>query len=279
MKPLLENISTKDGRRSFSAFRTSSDHFGPYWHYHPEIELTLITSGYGTRFVGDSIAPYQAGDLVLVGSNLPHQWISSPGDFENIHEAIVIHFPAELFARYPECEMINHLIQFAALGIHFQAPNDELTRSFVSLPELQPVLQMSQLMKILFQLSKTDRKKNLSKTNKFNIRHDASGLSKINRTIEYVINHIAGPITVNDMARETNLVPQSFCRWFRQQTGQTFISFLNNARIQQACQFLVNTDLPVQEIAFRVGFDNISHFNRTFKKLCDLSPSEFRKRI
>lgn len=100
--------------------------------------------------------------------------------------------------------------------------------------------------------------------------------SKISKTTSYILEHLDEKISINDMAELTHLVPQSFCRWFKNATGNTFVNYLNKARIERSCQLLLNTKESISDICFNVGFESLSHFNRTFLKRKGMSPRSFR---
>ncbi len=276
MKPVLEALPLAQ-QRSFGAFKIEADRFEPFWHFHPEVELTWIIQGEGTRFVGDSILPYGPGDLVLVGSNVPHQWVSSQAQASSQQEALVIQFPEDLFAAFPECEAINKLFHEAKRGLHFSYPQQDIKEKLSAFIALNPAQQLSQLLALLLLLTEYSSPHVLSQRSQFQSHHKTADSQRINSCIDFILSRLNQPLSVNLMAERLHMVPQSFCRWFKQQTGTSFITFVNQSRIQSACQYLLNTDLPIQSIAFEVGFENVSHFNRTFKKLQGVSPGVYRR--
>ena len=277
MRAQLESLGLQVNSHSIRAFRREDELFEPYWHFHPEVELTLIQSGTGLRFVGDHIATYGEGDLVLLGKNLPHQWVSRPSEHTSLQRAIVIQFPEKLFSSFPECEGINRLLLQANTGLQFTQPSANLLGSIADLPQRRGPLQLSLLLDILDELNHDKNRRRLSKATRFQRAADQIRQQKrINACTSYIIQNLAEHLSVSHMAARSQMQPQSFCRWFKQQTGQTFIHFLNHARIHSACVLLLSTDLPVQQVAYQVGFGHISHFNRTFKTSLGVSPTMFR---
>lgn len=276
MRPFLETIELAAQRKSVLVFERRETNFEPYWHYHPEVELTLITGGSGTRFIGDHISNYEAGDLVLVGSYLPHQWISANSGKVKKDAAVVIQFRGDLFANYPECQAISEMLTAAKSGIYFQEVNDGLLQKLRLIPERDEGRQLSALLEILLELADHSGKIYLSGTSHFGARKSDENERKINGIINAILEHIENPLSINELADQANLVPQSFCRWFRQQTGQSYVQFLNKVRLENACALLKSTDYQVHDIALKSGFDNISHFNRTFKQHIGLTPTKFR---
>ncbi|PCJ94750.1 MAG: hypothetical protein COA50_10165 [Flavobacteriaceae bacterium] len=278
MKPALEQIAYEKSRQSFQFFNFKTDAFKPFWHYHPELELTLITKGNGTRFIGDSIEPFSDFDLILVGENLPHNWVSTHelGDAQS--EAYVFQFNKDLFGQFAECGVFETLFHEAALGIHYSNPSHQLIEKITSFASKSKVLQLATFIEILQILVGEEPRRILSSNNNQTKYHHLSTLDKISKTTNYILEHLDQKLTVNHMSKLTNMVPQSFCRWFKNHAGHTFVSFLNQSRVQRAGQLLESSNMQIQEIAFSCGFESLSHFNRTFKKFQKKSPSEFRRR-
>ena len=276
MKLVFEDIALKETRQSFRFFKVAEEELHPFWHYHPELELTLIYEGSGTRFVGDSILPYQPMDLVLVGENLPHHWVSVNSLEDNFQRAIVIQFSKNLFDVFPECAVLQELFTAAENGIQFQQPSRELIEQLIHFDEVSTIEQLSLLMKILFQLTELQDRQLLSTSSYRNQLGNNKSQDKIAKTTTYILEHLDQKLTIDHMADYTHLVPQSFCRWFKNATGNTFINYLNKARIERASQLLLNTKMAIADICFSVGFESLSHFNRTFLKLKEMSPRAFR---
>jgi len=276
MKLIAENIGLQVSNSSFNFFVLKVDYFKPFWHYHPELELTFIRKGHGTRFVGNSILPFVENDLVLLGGNLPHNYISLKHKEEQSQEALVLQFPSDIFSSFKECAMLQTLYKDAAKGIQFIAPEKqtlELLHNFESLPKSE---QLAVLLQIVLRLFHDQNRKYLSSSSYHHpiVNHKTQGKVKIITT--YILENLNKKLTVPEMAKRSNMVEQSFCRWFKNAVGHSFITFLNLARIEQACMYLSTTDKMIQAIAFDCGFESLSHFNRTFKKIKGMSPREFR---
>ena len=275
-KPILESIAWDRPKQSVLAFATEGQAFEPYWHYHPEIELTLITQGSGIRFVGDSIESYQGGDLVLLGENLPHHWVSKDTSHQQ-QKAVVIQFQAQWFSEMAELQGIAAFVGSAKVGLHFQGPGIVIQEKIQSLLHAPPPLRVSQLIEILVELSANYTARPLSQQTQFHLPHSASEQARINQVIAYIMDHLDQSLTVNRLANYCFMVPQAFCRWFRKHTGFSFITYLNKTRIEAACQILLTSDIAVKQIAYQVGYESISHFNRTFKKYTGHSPLGFKR--
>jgi len=275
MKPELEVLSLKTQNKSLKYFEVDVPVFKPYWHYHPELELTLITKGTGTRFVGNSIEAYQTGDLVLIGQNLPHHWVSSENPSEQ--GAIVIQFPPTAFQSFPECNLFNNFFKEAQAGLCFSQPKEHFLAIFKRLGSSTAIGQIGLVMHLLELLKNDPSKRPLSSLTYVTNQQHERDQTKVSKTITYILEHRNEQLSVGHMSTVVHMVPQSFCRWFRKSVGISFITFLNSSRVENACHELITTDRLIEEIAHNNGFESMSHFIRTFKKAKNQSPSQFRK--
>ena len=277
MKPELEIITPIQQQHSIHFFEVVTAAFKPYWHYHPELELTLITKGKGTRFVGNSILPYEEGDLVLIGQNLPHHWVSAEESEEQA--AIVLQFPASLFLGIKECAQFNSFFEQAAVGFHFKAPNKALLQHFHAFSKASAIGRIGLLMQLLEALQNDKNRVPLSTISYASGRQIAQQQTKVSQTINYILDHLDKRLTVQEMSEVAHMVPQSFCRWFKKSVGMSFVTFVNTARIERTCHDVQNTDKPMSAIAFENGFESLSHFNRTFKKIKGEAPTTYKARM
>ena len=277
LKAELEQISIETAARSFQFFEIKTKVFTPYWHYHPELELTFILKGSGTRFVGDSILPFNDHDLILVGENLPHHWVSVGNENNEEQVAYVFQFKKELFNGFKECRHFTGLFEKAKQGIQFKQINSSLIQMILNFGRKPPIEQLSSFIQIIEALNNNSDQSTLVSTNFVDSLHPRKNDSKISKITNYIVENLHKKLTVNHMSEVSHMVPQSFCRWFKRHSGHSFVSFLNKARIELACQHLITSNMSIQGIAFASGFETLSHFNRTFKKLKSMSPRAFRK--
>lgn len=276
MKPELEILSKQVEKKSFYFFKTKQGAFEPYWHYHPEVELTYIIRGEGTRFVGNNISNYQAGDLVLIGENLPHHWVSFQSNSDSIQEAIVIQFLKKDLILYPELIHIINLLDKAKLGLYFKQPNPEIYHQLKKLVDQKPPRQLLSILDILHML--TDEENESLSTIEYRLSEKNNEQQvRVDSITKYLLENLERKITLDEISNKAHMTPPSFCRWFKKSVGNSFTSFLNGARIEQACQYLITTQMPINEIALRVGFESPTHFNRTFKSYKKIQPRKYRK--
>ena len=152
----------------------------------------------------------------------------------------------------------------------------ELSDLLLNFESSDPVMQISILIMIIQALTESKNQRILASENYSNNYHTYRSQSKISKTTSYILENSDNKLTVDQMAKYTHMVPQSFCPWFKKHSGHSFISFLNKTRVEKACQLLLTSHLQIKEIAFSCGFDSLSHFNRTFKKNKSISPRDFR---
>jgi AraC-like DNA-binding protein len=283
MKPGLEQIKKNEANSSLTQLILDLPEFEPYWHFHPEFELTYIISGSGKRIVGDSVEPFQEGDLVLLGSDLPHTWNS--GNNSNTNEfckAVVFQFShrilTDLISDFPEFEGIRRLLNIAHRGVSFHGEQALATgNKLLKLSKSNGLEKLTRFWLILDDLSKSSNYRLLASANyvpslnKYNVE-------RINTVFTYVSAHFAENIPLQKVADIVHMTQTSFCRFFKMITGETFTEYLNNFRISRACVMLTSQqDKSILQIAFDSGFRSSTHFNRMFHTKKGCSPSSFRR--
>lgn len=276
MKPLLEDLVTKQGRQSFLAFTINQPRFGFFWHYHPEYELTLIVRGRGWRMVGDNQSAFEAGDLVLLGPGLPHTWVSD-GEEQGV-EAVVVQFSSEFIGRLIDLEEMLGVKQCLAKserGLRFvHHEEDGLSSMMQSLPNATGIDKLTALWKLLHLLS--GQKAELLASAQYQSMAGSVNQSRINQVCQYVQEHAHQPIQLQQVAHLIHLTPGAFCKFFKRVTGKTFSDYVNDIRIAHVRHQLKSTDKTIAEIAYANGFDTLTYFNRVFRKKTGISPREYR---
>lgn len=275
MKAELEHIVSETGK-SLIAYRLAVDSFDFKWHFHPELELTYIIEGSGYRLVGDHSEPFSAGDLVLIGSNVPHTWVSDSASTCN--SAFVIQFPEStaLLDDFPEWKAISEMLLKANRGLSFQI-NLALEAKLHQLVNTEGVEQLTSLWSVLNTLSgqRAQTLASVGYLHSFNIK----SASRLDKAFTFIHQHALGFLTLEQIANEMSMTPSSFSRFFRKMSGKTFISYVNEFRVREACHFLIKTDNPIPDVAFSTGFGSITHFNRTFLQITNQTPLAYRQRF
>ncbi len=277
MKAALEALGFDLSRDSLAAFVREETRFPWAWHYHPEFELTWICAG--RRIVGNHVDAYEAGDLVLLGSGLPHTWASGEGELVN--RAVVVQFHPqavpEALLRLPEYGAIRALLERAGKGLRFPSVNRELRTDLMALAGMTGLAAWLGLMKILERLAGDSQALELAS---LDYRHHRS--HRLNTRLERVTAHIEAsfrePLPLAEAARLCGLTPSAFSRFFRQMTGQTFIAFRNVCRVREAARLLIETESPITRIAFECGFENLANFNRRFRETQGEAPGQYRRK-
>ncbi|WP_417362142.1 AraC family transcriptional regulator [Galbibacter sp.] len=276
---------TNSQLNSFSITRNRHPHFLKVWHYHPELELVIILQSTGTRFIGDSIERFEKGDVVLIGANLPHMWMNDELYFSKNSElyadAISIHFRqdflGESFINAFEMKPIKELMQRAALGICFSKLEERTVSQFKSLAEdtvLTPLDKTLTLLNVLGQLSNHSDYKILSSAG-FKNSFDKVDNGNLKKIYEFIFENFSHPISAKDVAEVVHMNTAAFSRFFKRIHRKTFTSYLNEIRIGYACKLLIEKKQKVISICYECGFNNISNFNRQFKLIKGMTPTEF----
>lgn len=273
---------TPSARSSFAAKSFNVPRGFPFlWHYHPEVELTLIVEGAGLRFVGDSIERFERGEVVLLGSGLPHTWSSDAGSRN--HKSVVVQFlPStwgEPFASLPEMHAITDLLARSQRGIVFggraRRRVEEMMRRLGD-QRTRPMDRLLLLLESLHELAHTRDARTLCRSSAGMKTSDRVG-RRLQRVLDRVHADILDLPPQAELARSVGMSPQAFSRFFKREVGKTFVSYVNEWRIGLATRSLIETDVPITAIAVDSGFDNLSHFNRQFRRITGLTPSAYRR--
>lgn len=282
-KPDFETISPDTGHSYKYAY---FDKFSPNtnkvkWHYHPEVELVYINTGVGKRQVGTHLSNYQDGDLILIGSYLPHTGFTK-GLAENQKE-IVIQFKSDIFEiafqNLQELKQINQLLELSKKGLVFEGPiKEDIGLRMEGLQYETQIDAFLTFVKILHDLAKEKEKKILNAGGYAFISSPTEN-KRLKTIFNYIRDHFMEPIALDDISAQVFMTPQSFCRFFKKSTNKTFITFLNEYRINHATKLLSETDVDVKTICYESGFNNLSNFFRNFRKITELTPNAYREEI
>lgn len=281
-KPIRETVPKSD-QESFHCEVVRGTSYGAQWHFHPEYQITLALKGRGHRVVGDSLAPLVAGDLVLVGSNLPHVWHQDQGKAsskDTVH-AIVIRFLSDFlgdeFLHSPEMDSIRRLLKQSARGLHVRgATCMEATARIKRLAESKGFSRVIELLALLDLLSHSKDLKPLSSPN-FAPELKGGDQDRMERVLHYIHSHLTEPIDRDEVATRASLSPGAFSRFFKTRTGKSLPQYVNELRIGRACSILAEGDAKVSDIALDSGFENLANFNRQFRSITGMMPRQYRE--
>lgn len=258
-------------------------HFEDKWHFHEMLEFVVILQGSGKRYIGDSIEAFSKGDVILVGGKLPHVWRSKPEKNMSLKiesSAIIIQFSKDFlgnqFLDLSESVHLKELFKKAEMGISFKNEiRNKLIGKITNLLEVEGMERLLLFLDILHLASKTTEYKLLASP-LFKETIFKSDL-KINSVFEYVMDNFSNPITLDEVAKVASMNKTAFCRYFKKRTKKTFSSFLNEIRIGYACKLIREDKYTITEAAYLSGYNSPSHFNKQFRLIKNISPSEFHQ--
>ncbi|WP_207422498.1 AraC family transcriptional regulator [Desertivirga brevis] len=284
MKPQLLKVF-KDESNSFNARRGTKPDVNNRWHFHPELELVYFKEGEGIQFIGDDISTFSKGDVVLVGSNLPHYWQFNEEYFvaqtADKVDVAVIHFNelfwGEAFLNLPENKPLRSLLEKSKRGIQLGALHDPLLGTKVEqIISLEGTRKVLALIEVLLTLAESKDIKLLA-TVGFQHNFLESEKDRINAIYNYSISNFRKKITLEEIAEVAAMSPNSFCKFFKSRSRKTYSEFINEIRIGHACKLLIESDYNIKEICFQSGFNNFSSFHKFFKLLKGKSPLAYQK--
>lgn len=283
MKPHFLKIALRPSS-SFSIRHDVAPHFFDRWHYHPELEFIFIKKGSGTEFIGDSIRSFQKGDVILVGSGLPHYWRSDDEYFEGkpekICEAMVAHFLpnfwGEKFLDLPENNALRQLLQNAKRGILVKGPaREEVIRLFGQMLQASDGRKLILLLQTLDVIAQSNYEFLCS--DGFVPNHNHSETETINRIYAYSLANFNRKITLEEIAAIAHLSPNSFCRHFKSHTRKTYSGFLQEIRVGHACKLLIENQMTIGQICDASGFNTFANFYRYFKQITGKTPQQYQQ--
>ncbi len=281
-KPSLESLAHDlDNTLIYKRFDFKNKNHLPVWHYHPEIEIVYVNEGSGKRQIGSHVSYYNDGDLICIGSNLPHCGFTD--SFSNKRKETLIQFLPDFlggeFYSVPEMKPIAQLLERAKTGLVFYGETKKEVG--VLIEKMYKKSPFERLLDILVILKKLQGSKEYEILNAdgFAIKTEAQDNQRINRTLNYVQEHFKSHISIEDISDHVNMTSPAFCRNFKKVTGKTFTQFVNEYRLVHATKLLTEGQESVQAICFECGFNNFSHFNKLFKSHTGKTPTEYRKQL
>lgn len=286
MQPEFEKVELKRNQ-SFYVNHLKASRFPSPLHFHPEVEILLILEGTGTRIIGDSTGRFAPGELIMIGSNVPHVWYSDRvvyNDDQKMPETIYVQFrrefPGESFMALPELTYIDRMIALSARGIRlYGATRKRVADLLESIATSKGFARILTLLHILQIISESEEYQLLASPD---LQHhiNLENSKRLNKIYKYILANYQENIRIQEIAHVANLSTSAFCRYFKRVTNKTFIQFLNEIRIGQACRLLQEQDhLSVSQVCYESGFNNISYFIHCFKKVTGMTPLAYQNNI
>ena len=262
-------------------------HFDPTWHAHSEYQLFLVVEGTGTKFVGNTVKPYESGDMTFLAPNIPHLWRSDECYFDphgdQVSRGLVIYFNGSAFSQFLEKEefaQLKSLLEKVKRGMEIYGKTArrtaKLMHELLHLHGMERVIQLFKIFHILI------------KTKEFGLLHDdvvsyklkEVETNRINLVYNYVAKHFKYKVTLEEVAALLNMTPTSFSRYFTTKTSKSFSYFLTELRIRNACRLLSTEEAKnIAQICYESGFNTLSNFNKQFKTFIGMTPTEYRQKF
>lgn len=261
-------------------------YFDPNWHFHPHYQISFVQEGTGTRFVGDSIQSFSDGDIVLLGPNVPHLWRSDQRYHEEksalMTKVIVVYFAedflGESFFSRPEMVYLEQLLKTSSRGLHwFGETHRFIAQTMQTLVREPPTFRrLLLLLDLLDRLSHSTEYAPLTSPEYSNTMK-SSETKRMQTVHHFVMDNFRERVSLNEMADRVGMSPSAFSRYFKLHANKTFSEFITEIRVGQACKLLIEDNLNVTQICYECGFQTQSNFNRQFKQVTNLTPSQYKK--
>lgn len=248
-------------------------------HQHDEIQISFIERGKGTLLVGDKVSSYSENDIFIIGSNLPHAF-KSDKNTEDTSKMLSVFFTASSFGdsffELNELAEIKHFLSKALQGLVIKTHKNDIIKNFLKLKDASKLERFILFLEILKIFS--NAKSAPLSTFVYNKKYSDIEGKRMRNVFDFTLENAYQNITLDDVASVANMTKNAFCKYFKKRTNKTFVSFLIELRVENACKLLsTDKDLSINDIAFKSGFNNTSNFNRQFKMIKHMSPNTFRK--
>jgi AraC-like DNA-binding protein len=284
MRPCLLKVS-KGPDSSFSVRHDLVPHVNNRWHYHSEVELIHFKKGEGTQFIGDNIKRFKAGDVILVGPNLPHYWRFDDSFFEEntktTADVRVSHFNenfwGEQFLQLPENNNIKTVLEKAKRGLQVTGKSKQQVAEI--LEQLLHSEGSQRIILLIEALSAVANCKQLVTLSSIGFKPYLVEVEsdRINSIYEYSIKNFRNKIQLEEIAEVANISPNSFCRYFKSRTRKTYSQFLIELRVGHACKLLIENNQCIKRLCYDSGFNNFTSFHKYFKMITGKSPLIYQK--
>jgi len=256
------------------------------WNYHPEYEIHLIRKGTGKFIVGDHIGTFEAGHVSLVGSGLPHDWVSDlePGEVLENRDA-VIQFDGKWVEQtaslVPEMAEVKPLLEQSRRGIEFLGPSAENAAAAIeAMGASTGLVRLRHLLDLFVVLARAPQEERRYLADEwFRPQLDGQAAAVVDIVLEYVFTNHAGSVKMSGAAELVGMSEPTFSKYFKRATGQNFSDLVRKLRLAHARRLLEHSDKAISEICYEVGFSNLSNFNRHFLNDAGETPRNYRQRV
>ncbi|MDI9340959.1 MAG: AraC family transcriptional regulator [Sediminibacterium sp.] len=287
MKPTRFH-NPKLSRQSFFVMDDLVPYFYDTLHYHPEFQLTLIINGTGYLLLGDYIGRFKPGDIFLIGPNVAHVFKCDNEYYVQKNKlyahAISVYFKfdsfGEAFFDLPENEGIKKLLKTSLRGIKTSAGHTLNPEKLIkNLNKLHGMERLTTFLLCLDTISKLKSTRLALASEGAELINSEEDNNRMEKVIKYILNNFTKEIKLKTVAEIAHMTPSAFCRFFSKKTRKTLSAFVIETRVGYACKLIIQNKYPIIEIAYKCGYNNISNFNRQFKKITQSTPRDYLKKI
>ncbi len=264
-------------------FFSSPFHTQPSFHSHPELELVYIMEGYGKRIIGNKVESFNSGDMVFIGSNVPHIWLSDETFYKEnsilYSKSIVSYIHPkifkEVFTHIEELSSIKNMIERASRGIRIIGETrDKIAERLQTCVAKTGFEKFNEFLTILYLISISEETTHIIDEESASIKNAHS--DRLIEVIKYIKDNFSEPISLKEVSKIACMTEQSFCRYFKNRTQKSFSEYLLNLRMSHACQLLISVDKSISDIAFSCGYRSTSHFCQVFKDEIGVTPHQYK---
>lgn len=283
-KPTLEKISPEFGSSIFVRKHKNISFQGetkPFWHFHPEIELIYVNKGKGKRHIGNHLSYFNNSQLLLIGSNLPHNGFTDRLTINGSQTLVQFkpEFLGDNFFNIPEMERINNLFERSKKGILFGVETKKkIGKKIEKFPKKEGFKKILGLLEILHTLAKAEDYTILN-ADGFAFEKEPQDSAKVDIIFKHVNQNFKENISLDEIADRVSMTVPAFCRYFKKVTGKTFTKFVNEYRVVHATKLLSESQISITDVCYECGFNNFSHFNKVFKEFTGKSASKYRSEL
>lgn len=281
VKPTFEKVSTSFGSSLLVKHHNETEiniKTTAFWHFHPEIELVYVNKGQGKRHIGNHLSYFNNSQLILLGSNLPHNGFTDRLTSHGSETLIQFKpdFLGEAFFETPEAHEIVQLFERGKKGILFKTETKKWVGPKIErLVEYEGFERIIKLLGILYDLAKSDDY-TLLNADGYAFETKLQDSSKIDIIYKHINTNFKDHISLDDIADRVSMTVPAFCRYFKKATGKTFTKLVNEYRVVHATKLLSESQMTITDICFECGFNNFSHFNKLFNEFTGQSASTYR---
>jgi AraC-like DNA-binding protein len=282
LKPSLE-VNDNSLGSSFRFLRSGLPNDSVKWHFHPEYELHQILRTSGKLFIGDSVLNFRPGSLFLIGPYTPHNFVSDVRGAASVPERdLMLLFRKEWVEAsanvLTEFRELRPAFDEAVFGVEYSGETQQSVYTLMNRIDSEaPLERLISFIRIIDQLIHCRRKTVLG-TSRYFIDTRTTSLRRFNKVVDYIREHIEEDVSMETAADLVGMSYKMFSRWFMECTGIGFRRYVIKTRINKSCEYLFSTSRSIQEICFLVGFNNVSNYNRLFRQIIGVTPTEFRRK-